>query len=66
MKIASGPVHNSIQHEFGTLLFDLENDYGQMTPVNDPAVEAAMKDLLIREMERLDAPLDQYERLGLR
>ena len=65
MKIASGPVHQSIQHEFGTLLFDLESDYGQTTPVTDTAAEERMTNLLIREMKRLDAPPDQYERLGL-
>jgi arylsulfatase A-like enzyme len=65
MKIASAGVHQSLQHEFGTLLFDLENDYGQSSPVEDEEAESAMKDLLIREMRRLDAPPDQFERLGL-
>ena len=65
MKIASGPVHQSIQHEFGTLLFDLENDYEQKSPVDDPEAESSMVDLLVREMERLDAPPEQFERLGL-
>ena len=65
MKIASGPVHQSIQHEFGTLLFDLESDYGQLTPVTDTTAEERMTNLLIREMKHLDAPPDQFERLGL-
>jgi hypothetical protein len=65
MKIASGPVHQSIQHEFGTLLFDLTNDYEQKSPVDDPEAESRMVDLLIREMKKLDAPPEQYERLGL-
>ena len=66
MKIPSDAVHDCIQHEFGTLLFDLDSDYGQETPVSDEGVEARMTDLLIREMKRLDAPPDQYKRLGLR
>jgi hypothetical protein len=50
---------------FGTLLFDLEEDPGQLNPVKDAEVEKTM----IRYMERLmrenDAPPEQYERLGL-
>ena len=65
MKIASGPVHQSIQHEFGTLLFDLDEDYGQQTPLDDAEAELKMKELLVPEMNRLDAPPEQYERLGL-
>lgn len=65
MKMASGPVHHSIQHEFGTLLFDLEGDYGQSAPVKNSAAETRMIQLLIREMERLDAPGEQFQRLGL-
>lgn len=65
MKIPSGPVHDCIQHEFGTLLFDLQSDYGQTTPITDPEAEGRMADLLAREMKRLDAPPDQFQRLGL-
>jgi len=66
MKIASGALHQSIQHEFGTLLFDLAEDYEQKTPIENGEIEASMKKLLVQEMENADAPSEQYERLGLR
>jgi arylsulfatase A-like enzyme len=51
---------------FGTLLFDLENDPKQERPLDDPALEAAMTEHLVREMRASDAPPEQYERLGIR
>jgi arylsulfatase A-like enzyme len=65
MKIASGPIHDSIQHEFGTLLFDLERDYEQEHPVDDAGAEERMIEALRNEMRRCEAPPDQFERLGL-
>ena len=53
-------------HDFGTLLYDLEQDPKQEKPLEDPEVEKRMVDLLIRGMEACDAPPEQYERLGLR
>ena len=53
-------------HDFGTLLYDLEQDAKQEKPLEDPEVEKRMVDLLIRGMEACDAPPEQYERLGLR
>ena len=66
MRTASKTLHKSIQHEFGTLLFDLENDYEQRTALEDEEIEASMKKLLVQEMEKAEAPPEQYERLGLR
>lgn len=51
--------------EFGTLLYDLETDPGQTTPLRDTALELRMADLLVRLMRENDAPPSQYERLGL-
>jgi len=48
-----------------TLLFDLENDPGQNEPIYDPEIEARMITLMLREMARNEAPLEQYTRLGL-
>ena len=49
-----------------TLLWDLEADPRQTgEPLADAAVEARMKDLLIACMQELDAPAEQFERLGL-
>jgi arylsulfatase A-like enzyme len=52
-------------HFFGTLLFDLETDPGQMNPLADEEIEQHMIRLLVKLMQENDAPLEQYERLGL-
>ena len=52
-------------HRFETLLFDLQEDPKQEHPIEDPAVEARMVDLLIKLMKASDAPPEQFERLGL-
>ena len=48
-----------------TVLFDLENDPGQTTPICDQAVEAR----LLREMGVImqdhEAPIEAFERIGL-
>ena len=51
--------------KFGTLLFDLENDPTQETPIQDAAVEQRMTELLAKQMKANDAPPEQFERLGL-
>ncbi len=50
---------------FETLLFDTEADPGQLTPVEDAAVETEMVDHLVDLMRANDAPPEQYERVGL-
>ncbi len=65
MRIASRGVHQSVQHEYGTLLYDLQRDYAQEHPLKEPAVERRMAEALADEMKRADAPAEQYERLGL-
>lgn len=52
-------------HEFGNLLFDLQADPAQEHPLDDPELERRMIDLLTQTMKQVDAPLEQYERLGL-
>lgn len=49
----------------GTLLFDLETDPGQTSPIVDDEVELRMLRLLTRLMHETDAPRSQFERLGL-
>lgn len=51
--------------QFGSLLFDLENDPGQGKPINDPAVEKRMTDMMVGLMKRNDCPPEQFERLGI-
>jgi len=48
-----------------TLLFDLMEDPGQTTPVENSGVEAVMLRHLDRLMKEVDAPSEQWERLGL-
>jgi arylsulfatase A-like enzyme len=52
-------------HHFGTLLFDLNNDPAQMQPLQDHQLEAEMVEKLKDLMAENDAPLEQYQRLGL-
>lgn len=53
-------------HSFGTLLFDLQADPGQLNPLQDAEIEARMCALMVRLMQENDAPAEQFERLGLR
>jgi arylsulfatase A-like enzyme len=53
------------RHEFGTMLFDLETDPKQEHPLDDPAVEKRMIELMIGLMKANDCPAEQFERLGL-
>lgn len=48
-----------------THLYDLLEDPGQMHPVNDPAAEARMVDLMTQLMGEIDAPPEAFARLGL-
>lgn len=60
---ATAAMTNSWQH--GTLLFDLLEDPAQEHPIVDDDVELRMARLLRRLMVDTDAPLSQFERLGL-
>lgn len=52
-------------HAMGHLLYDLQSDPAQENPLNDPAVEQRMIDLMVGLMQASEAPAEQYERLGL-
>ncbi|MET9534957.1 sulfatase [Streptomyces sp. NPDC006649] len=52
-------------YHHGTLLFDLESDPEQSTPLLDDAVELRMATLMAELMRANDAPPSQYARLGL-
>ena len=52
-------------YSFGTLLFDLQADPQQHTPITDPVVEERMVSLMTGLMRENDAPGEQFERLGL-
>lgn len=55
-------LHPSIMR---SLLFDTRTDPHQEKPLDDPALERRMIDLLVEQMRLCDAPVEQYERLGL-
>ena len=50
---------------FKTRLYDLQSDPRQECPLSDPSVEKRMIDHLLRCMKECEAPIEQYERLGL-
>lgn len=59
-------VKNFNQHyRFGTMLYDTETDPYQERPISDPKIEARMANLMIKLMKESDAPIEQYERIGL-
>jgi len=63
LKTPAAPWGN--QHKFGTFLYDLESDPGQLNPIEDPEVESRMIRLMVDLMKQNDAPNEQYVRLGL-
>lgn len=62
-RLANATFCNSFQ--YGNLLFDLEKDPEQLSPVDDPEQEARMINALLVQLKDSDAPEEQYERLGL-
>lgn len=56
-------VPNPVQ--FGTLLFDLENDPNQENPLNDLEIKKQMCEKLRQEMEKIGVPEEEFIRLGL-
>lgn len=48
-----------------SLLFDLENDYAEEHPLNDPALQERCAEKLRRLMRAHDCPAEQFTRLGL-
>jgi arylsulfatase A-like enzyme len=64
------PSSNSLKQidasNFGTLLFDLEKDPQQLSPLEDAQAEEHMVGYLTQLMRECDAPVEQYQRLGLK
>lgn len=50
---------------YGNMLFQLKEDPRQLTPVDDPLKEVELINEMIRLMKENDAPVEQFERLGL-
>ena len=49
----------------GHLLYNVVEDPAEASPLCDPAIEARFIEALRGELQRMDAPTDQYARLGL-
>ena len=62
---ASAKHGGALSHEFGTMLFDLHQDPGQLNPIDSPEKEDELIADMIRLMQENDAPEEQFERLGL-
>ena len=52
-------------YRYGTRLYDLQNDPGELHPIEDEAVELRMIHRMVELMKENDAPREQYDRLGL-
>ncbi len=65
MKIPARRPWGSTAHQYGSMLFDLENDPAQENPIRDAEVEARLTRQMVALMRANDAPPEQFERLGL-
>lgn len=62
-RLANATFCNSFQ--YGNLLFDLKTDPEEINPIKDDEIEAKMINALIKKLLESDAPIEQFERLGL-
>jgi len=53
------------QPELGDLLYDLEADPNQRSPLDDEAVKASLAEQMARLMAEAEAPAEQFERMAL-
>ena len=51
--------------QYGNKLFNLQKDPHQLTEISDFAVEQKMAGLIQEFMQQNDAPIEQYERMGI-
>ena len=63
LKIPAHPWTSGFEH--GTRLYDLESDPNQDNLIENQEVEARLIDLLIERMKWNEAPLEQFQRMGL-
>lgn len=52
-------------HRFGTMLYDLAADPGQLSPIHNPEVELRLINRMRELMLENGAPAEQYERMGI-
>ena len=56
---------DQVVRTYGTCLYDLEKDPGQLHPFRDPEIEERMKEALKALLKENDAPEELYRRMGL-
>jgi len=54
-----------VQHDAGTVLFDLQSDPGQNSPIADAVIEHRLIEHMVAAMKQNGAPSELFERLGL-
>lgn len=59
------PGKEVVERDFSTRLYDLETDPKQENPITDPEVERRLTAALAEQMQKCDAPSEQFVRLGL-
>jgi hypothetical protein len=64
MKIANA-THGLNAVKFGTKLFNLKDDPGELREIDDPQVELRLLNAIARMMKENDAPPEQFERMGI-
>ena len=57
--------HAQTPADWKTVLYDLEAVPHEVRPLDDPAVVARMRKLMVEMMMADDAPVEQYTRMGL-
>ncbi|MCR5254511.1 MAG: sulfatase [Acetatifactor sp.] len=50
----------------GTRLYDLYADPEELSPISDPDMEEHMQGLMVKLMKENEAPIEQYDRVGLK
>lgn len=65
MRIASRKKLSGSAHPFGTMLFDMEKDPQQLSPISDVKIEEYMLEHMKKLIKQNDCPPEQYERIGL-
>lgn len=65
LKAKAVPFQGVNARKYGSLLYDLQMDPGEISPIKDKMIEKRMTDYIIYLMKEDDAPSEQMERLGL-
>lgn len=65
LKIKANALPGQLPETYRTYLFDLEKDPWQLNPIEDEEIEQFMIKHMVKLMADNDAPLEQYERMGL-